>query len=116
VTDDKVLKTLATLAEVLDTPAFTDNITKTQKRLLRETADTMQKAFEKELGPLTPPLLLSFWLGAAAQAGASQTGPLGTIGTLLEPILGKQADTPNVVISTIVAYLARDILAGERVA
>lgn len=71
----------------------------------RASADAMRRWLEETLGDLTPPLLLAFWAGATLQADVAVRSVLGE----------DDQHLPDSRLSIVVAYLARDLLAGERV-
>jgi hypothetical protein len=110
------LELLASVATVLDSDNFQDTTSPAQRRGFREAADQLRAALENSLGTnLTPQLLLAFYLGAAAQATASASS--SPLAVALSPLLGlNHADnSPHPGVSIATAYLARDILVGERV-
>jgi hypothetical protein len=115
VTDpETALEYMAELAKVLDNDEYLDGTSPSMRRAHRALADDIRAALEK-YGALTPPVLLSFWMGATAQAHVARaTNPLAsTVGKLF----GQDAvDGPHITVTVATAYLSRDILAGERVA
>jgi hypothetical protein len=62
------LKTVGKLAQALDDPGVSDNLSPSQWRLLRECTDNLRSALQESLGDLTPPLLVALMLGATIQA------------------------------------------------
>ena len=103
------LERLGRLAGLLDSSDFLDASSADMRRDFRSYADIMRRSLENELGDLTPPLLLAFRMGAAFQAG------LGSVPAAVRSVLGGGQHLPDSRLSIVVAYLARDLLAGERV-
>ncbi len=108
------LSLLAELASLLDSSEFINGTSKIQKDAIRSAADQLRVALEKYFEPLSPPALVCYVAGASAQVALSkQESPLAP---LLSSIgLAAQTDSPSHTLMLIVSYLARDLLAGERI-
>lgn len=108
------LEALADMARVLDGEDFVDGTSTHQKRALREAADGIRDAIEQTCGDLTPPILIAFFAGAATEATMSANA--NPMRKLLSAALGQtDSASPNNLLALLVAYLARDLLVGERV-
>lgn len=108
------LQVLAEMAKALDSAEFLDSTSKTQREAFRNAADSITKALEDAVGVVTPPVLVAFLVGATAEVGFRNT--LNPLPSLLGPLLGKTSpDSPNSVLIMVIAFIARDLLAGERV-
>lgn len=109
------LQTLANFAKVLDSVEFVDGTSAMQKKALREGADSLRTTIEELCEDLTPPILVGFYSGAAAQAKMSaDSNPLaGAMNRVMG--MGQDPEAPLHTLTILVAYLARDLLAGERV-
>jgi hypothetical protein len=109
------LKLLAELASVLDGQTFVEGTSIVQKRAIRHAADELKTTLEKYIDPLGPIALICYVAGASAQAALSErANPLNA----LMGALGRDNSTeagPDATLMLIVSYLARDLLAGERV-
>jgi hypothetical protein len=100
------------LAQVLDGAEYGDGLSQVQKRALRESADTLVTGLaELGLEP-TIPTLMAIWTGAALQA--TRTAPTDVLGQLLK-MRSKEVSGPAPELMLVLAHLARDVLAGERV-
>lgn len=110
------LESLAQMAAVLDGADFLDGTSRNQRRELRKAADGVGKAIEDTVGLVTPEILVAFFAGAATEA--TMSADMNPLSRLMKQVMGAGADkqlTPNNVLTILVAYLARDLLAGERV-
>ena len=109
------LEIMGDLANVLEAEVFVDGTSTVQKRAFRDAADTLRSTLEATLGDLTPPILVSFYLGALTEATLDdEDSPLSAL--LATTGLAPKKTGPKPHLSVIIAYLARDMIAGERVA
>lgn len=101
---------LATLAAGLDDPQVIDNIPPAQWRAMRETADNIAAAFD-DVGGLTAGVVFALSCGASLEASvAVATNPMAEIMSQIGIESG-----PSSLTMIVFAFLARDVLAGERV-
>lgn len=102
---------LATLAAALDDPETIDSLPPAQWRSLREMADTLAATFAN-VGGVTVGVVLAVTYGASLEANiAAATNPMaGVLARLTSP-----DPEPSSLTMIVCAFLARDVLAGERV-
>lgn len=106
------LEWLKKMAEVLDQPEFLDGTSPLQRRGYRAAADELGQAIaDLSQHELTATDIMTFLQGATFQAevGSGFGGLLGQI------VGGVQQNKVNTTIVLCLGYLARDLLAGERV-
>lgn len=108
----KPLAILAGMAEILDSDRYHDTVSPAQQRAIRQLADDLRADLESMLGvPLSAQHLVVLLMGMELQLKATARGK---IETLLHSMVDT-SDTPSAILRVAVAYLARDVLAGERV-
>lgn len=106
---------LGQMAAILDGETFQNGTSVVQRRSFRETADTVRESIEKMTGiPISIPTLVAFWMGAHIY---KQTTSNAGIAGLIRSAMGPQPEDTafDSLFAITVAYLARDLLAGERV-
>lgn len=106
-----LLQPLAELTAALEKPEIQDQMSPAIKREIRSLSNKIRAALEEALGELTAPVLLSFYMGSAFQASLDKND---AIRNLLKVLAGEGAE-PHPGVGLVVAYLARDLLAGEPV-
>lgn len=111
-TDINLVETLVELAKGLEGQEVQDQLSPAAKREVRKLADNVRTSIEEAVGELTAPILLSFYIGNAFQAALIGQHPMGTILQMLDGHAGQPAQ-PHPIVSLVVSYLARDLLAGR---
>lgn len=112
--NENPLALLRQLAEALDDREYLDATSPNQRRAMRKAADTVRGVMLEWSDDVTPQMLLCLWTGATMQAQLSTKD----LPEALQAILGSTASvppSPAVGLTVSIAYLARDVLAGERV-
>jgi hypothetical protein len=109
------LKIIKNFAETLDSQQFLDSTSNLQRAMLREQADGLREVCKKQGLPVTADTLVAFVSGATMQA--AMTAAANPLMKTMNAMLKQDGDSTeaNPVLMLMVAYLARDILAGRRV-
>lgn len=115
-TDGLDLKSLGDMAKVLETTEFLEGTSVVQRRTLRKFADELAEAIESACGACSPPTVVAFLSGAVCEATvAAGANPVAEL--VSRALSGGKTQQPQASPALVLAcaYLARDLLVGERV-
>lgn len=108
------LKIIREFAESIDSETYLNETSLSQRLLLRKQADELKSLLNRQHLPITADTLVAVMAGATMQASVDRAA--NPLARTVNAMLGAdQQEGASPVLTLIVAYLARDLLAGRRV-